>query len=644
MPVGAMSNELPPLIPREVLLGDPKRWQPTISPDGTRLAYLAPDEQDALQIWVRTLGSDDDRCVSAERHSIWNYEWAWDSETILYGQDTDGDQNSHTSAIERATGNVRDLTPWRGVRCHYTMPSPERPGEILAILNVRDRSLMDLWRIDLRTGAAVLEVENPGDVASWIADRKLFVRGANAFTRDGGFEVRVRADANALWRTLLRSLPDEEVASFGFSEDSREIFLKSSVASDTLRVVARDIDSGREREIAGMEGFDAEQLMIHPTRRVIDAVSFEPGRRRWSIIDSAIVADFEAIARLDDGDFRVANRDLADRRWVIEFESPHRPIRYYLWDRSSKRAEFLFSHRPDWEGHKLAEMRPITYSARDGMELHGYLSLPPGAEPRNLPMVVYVHGGPWTRDYWALNTWVQFLANRGYAVLQPNYRGSTGYGRQYLHAGDRQWGRLMQDDLTDAVTRPVAQDIADPDRVAIFGGSYGGYAALAGAAFTPDFYRCAVDLVGPSNLFTHIRAHGFYWNVRSIWNARTGNPEDPADAELLTNASPLFAAERIKIPILIAQGANDPIVKQAESDQIVAAIKKNGGTATYVLYPDEGHGFVQAPNRMDFMARVERFLAKHLGGRYEPLEGDRIPGSSAIVREIRPQSRESRPG
>jgi dipeptidyl aminopeptidase/acylaminoacyl peptidase len=629
-----MPAKLPPLIPREVLLGNPKRWQPTLSPDGTRIAYLAPDDRDALQVWVRTLGKSDDRCVSGERRSILIYGWTWDSKTILYGQDSEGDENYHTCAIDLESGNVRDLTPWQGVRCHYTLSRVNRPGELLAVLNVRDRKLMDVWRIDLRTGAAVPEVENPGDVAGWFADDNLVVRGASAYTPDGGYEVRVRADARAPWRTLVRSSPEEEVHVLAFSKDGREVFLKSSIASDTIRVVAHEVDSGREREIASMDGFDAEQVMIHPTRRVVEAVAFEPGRRRWSVVDPAVAADFEAIAKLDDGDFWIASRALADRNWIVGFSSADRPVHYFLWERGEKRATFLFSEFPEFETLELAEMKPIKYRARDGMELHGYLSTPPGLAPRNLPLVLYVHGGPWARDYWTLDTWAQLLANRGYAVLQPNYRGSTGYGRKYLHAGDRQWGRAMHDDLVDAVEWAVAEGIADPRRVAIFGGSYGGYAALAGAAFTPNLFKCAVDLVGPSSLFTLIRTFAPYWNMRAIWNARVGNPDDPADNELLTSASPLFAADRIKIPLLIAQGANDPRVKQAESEQIVAAIEKKGGIATYVLYSDEGHGFIRRPNSIDFMARTEKFLAQHLGGRFEPMDGERIAGSTAVVRIV----------
>ena len=567
---------MPSLIPRSVLLGNPRRSQPALSPDGKRLAYLAPNEGDALQIWVPRLAMNDDRCVSAERGSIQNCEWAWDSKTILYRRDNDGDENFHVYAIDLETGNVRDLTPWQGVRCNYTMTSARRPGEMLAVLNVRDRKLMDVWRIDLRTGAATLEVENPGDVIWWIADDDLVVRAARVRTPDDGFEVRVRIDAEAAWRTILRAAPDEGVFPLGFNHDGRDIFLLSSLGSDTVRVVAREIESGRDSVIAAMDGFDAERVMIHPMRKVIEAVAFEPGRRQWSVIDPGIAADFEAIRSLDDGDFRIVSRDSDDRKWIVEFQGAHRSTRYFLWDRAAKQADFLFSDRPELDQFQLAEVRPIKYRARDGIEVHGYLALPAGLEPRNLPLVLHVHGGPWLRDYWTLNLWTQLLANRGYAVLQPNYRGSMGYGMKHLHAGDRQWGRAMQDDLTDAVRWAVDEGIADRERITIIGLSYGGYAAVAGAAFTPDLYKCAIDMCGGCNLFTMIRSFPPYIAMRALWNARVGNPDDPADQELLTNASPLFAADRIRIPLLIVQGANDSRVKQSEAEQIVAAIEKNG--------------------------------------------------------------------
>ncbi len=572
--------------------------------------------------------------MSRALRPVWFYAWSRDSKTVFCFQDQDGDENWHVQAIDLESQNVRDLTPWQGVRCQNTMTSAKRPGEILAVLNVRDRKLMDVWRIDLRTGAATLEVENPGDVERWVADDDLVVRAARVRTADDGFEVRVRIDYASPWRTLLSTAPDGWVLPLGFSQDGRDLFLLSSLGSDTIRVVAREIESGDESVIAAMDGFDADRVMIHPTRRVIEAVSFEPGRRQWSVIDPGIAADFEAIRSLDNGDFRIVSRDSDDRKWIVEFQSAHRSSRYFLWDRAARKADFLFSDRPELDQVQLAEVRPIKYRARDGIEVHGYLALPARLQPLNLPLVLNVHGGPWLRDYWTLDMWTQLLANRGYAVLQPNFRGSMGYGMKHLHAGDRQWGLAMQDDLTDAVMWAVEEGIADRERVAIIGLSYGGYAAVAGAAFTPDLYKCAIDLCGSCNLFTMIRSFPSHIAMRALWNARVGNPDDPADKELLTDASPIFAADRIRIPLLIALGANDSRVKQSEAEEIVAAIEKNEGSAIYVLYPDEGHGLVRPENNQDFMARAERFLAEHLGGRYESVEGERIPGSSATVRTI----------
>jgi dipeptidyl aminopeptidase/acylaminoacyl peptidase len=632
-----MPIALPALIPRDILLGSPKRWQPSLSPDGKRLAYLAPNEGDALQIWVSTLGESDDRCVSTERRSIQIYEWAWDSNTILHRRDNDGDENLHLCAIDLETGNARDLTPWLGVRCGDTMTAAKRPVEILAQLNVRDRRMMDVWRIDLQTGAATLEVENPGDVGWWVADDELVVRCTFGWTPQGGSEIRVRSDTRAPWRTLLKTSPDEEAWPLGFSKDGRELFLKSSVGRDTICVVAMDIESGREREIAAMDGFDAEEVLIHPVRREVDAVAFAPARRKWVVSNIALHADFEALAQIDDGDLSVVSRDLADSNWIVAFTAPHRPIRYHVWHGESKSSEFLFSDRPELEKYELAEVRPIKYRARDGLEIHGFLTILRGIDPRNLPLVLNPHVGPWARNYWEFDDSAQLLANRGYAVLQPNFRGSAGYGRKHLRAGYRQYGLSMQDDLTDAVKWAVDERIADPGRVAIFGGSYGGYAALAGAAFTPDLYKCAIDLCGFSNLLTKLKTSRPIAGIRAIWNSRIGNPDDPADSELLAKASPLFAADKIKIPMLIAHGANDVFVIEAESEQIVGAIEKNGGSVIYVLYSDEGHAFVRPANIQDFLARVEKFLAEHLGGRYEPLEGERIPGSSAVVRVIGPQ-------
>jgi len=375
--------------------------------------------------------------------------------------------------------------------------------------------------------------------------------------------------------------------------------------------------------------------MIQPTRHVVQAAAFDPGRKHWTVVDPSVQGDFDALAKISGGDFTVVDRDLADRTWLVSFDSDRAPTRYYSWDRAAGKATFLFSTQHKLDHAPLAAMKPVNFAARDGMKINGYLTLPLGAPPKNLPMVLAVHGGPWARDIWGFNPYVQLLANRGYGVLQINFRGSTGFGKKYLHAGDRQWGLKMQTDLADGVKWAVDEGIADPARVAIFGGSYGGYAALAGAAFTPELYRCAVDECGPSNLFTLLASIPPYWEVaRSIFFTRVGNPDDPRDKEPLTRASPLFSADKIKIPLLIGQGANDPRVRQAEAEQIVDAIARHRGSALYVLYTDEGHGFVRPENRLDFTARMEKFLADNLGGRYEPMKGDRIPGANVKLRVV----------
>ena len=636
IPAPTSFAQSPPLIPRDILLGNPERANPHIAPDGKRLAWLAPDEHEIMQVWVQTVGRHDARVVTADKsRGIQSYGWAFDSKTILYAQDAAGDENFHLFAVDLDSHNVRDLTPWDGVRSGVVASSPKFPGRILLALNLRDRKLMDVYRIDLRTGAVELDTQNPGDVAGWLADDDLIVRAAAVTTPDGGTELRIRDSAAGPWRTLMKAAMEDNLAALDFSKDGRSIFLSSSIGTDTACLVRHEIASGIETVIAHSDDADLSDAMIQPTRHVVQAAAFDPGRMHWTVVDPSVQADFDAIAKITAGDFTVVDRDLADKTWLVSFESDRAPARYYSWDRAAMKATFLFSTRHKLDDAPLAPMKPVEFAARDGMKINGYLTLAVGAPAKNLPIVVAVHGGPWARDSWRFNPYIQLLANRGYAVLQINFRGSTGFGKKYLHAGDRQWGLKMQTDLTDGVKWAVDEGIADPARVAIFGGSYGGYAALAGAAFTPELYRCAVDECGPSNLFTLLASFPPYWEVaRSIFFTRVGNSGDPRDKELLTTASPLFSADKIKIPMLIGQGANDPRVKQAEAEQIVDAIARHRGSAVYVLYTDEGHGFVRPENRLDFTARMEKFLADNLGGRYEPMKGDRIPGSTARLRVV----------
>lgn len=624
------------LIPRQLLFGNPERTEPRLSPDGEKLAWLAPDARDVRQIWVGTRGAENGRGVTADRkRGISFYGWSWDSRKILYLQDSDGDENYHLFAVDLETGNTRDLTPWQGVQAAFVASSHKHPDHLLVAINVRDRAKHDVWRINIASGEAKLDTENPGDVQGWIADDEMVVRAATAISPQGLYEIRVRDGADTPWRTIAQAGALDEVYAVGFDKDGGELRLKSSIGNDTIRLVAKDLKTGDEREVAGREHIDPGAVMVHPITHQIEAVAFEPGRREWQVIDPALAVEFERIGKIADGDFLITSRDADENYWVVTFNGDRMPPKFFLWDRRQRSASILFASQPKLEAFEFSPTQPVRYTARDGMALHAYLTVPAGTKGRGLPMVLFPHGGPWARDYWWFNPYVQFLANRGYAVMQPNFRGSTGYGKEYLHAGDLQWGRAMQDDLSDAVKWAIAEGIADPKRIAIFGGSYGGYAALAGATFTPDLYCCAVDMVGPSNLFTLFASVPPYWlPILGLFRTRMGDPGNPEHREMLTKASPLFSSERIRIPMLIAQGANDPRVKQQESDQIVAAIEKNNGIATYALYPDEGHGFVRPSNNLDFTARMEMFLAEHLGGRCEPMDGERIEGSTAVVRVV----------
>jgi dipeptidyl aminopeptidase/acylaminoacyl peptidase len=619
-----------------VLFGNPERSLPKLSRDGKRLAWLAPNDKNVLQVWVKTVGGSDDKIVTADKkRGVRTFHWAHDNQTLLYLQDADGDENWHIYGVDLGSGNVRDYTPYQGTRAAILALEPELPNEVLVTLNVRDRRLFDVYRLDLTTGALVLDTKNPGDVADWGADARLHVLAASVQMPDGGTEVRLRNDTKSDWKSWIKVGPEEILQFLAFAPDGKSAYLKSSIGYDTARVVLRELGGKTEKVLASSDEVDVDAYVVNPRTHALEAAGFAPGRLQWTVLDPALKPDFDAIAKLQDGDFEILSRDNADRTWLVGFTSDRGPVRYYAWDRGAKKGTFLFTSRPKLENLLLSVMTPVAIKARDGLTLHSYLTLPTGVPGKNVPLVLFVHGGPWARDNWGYNPYAQWFANRGYATLMVNYRGSTGYGKKFLNAGNREWGLKMHDDLIDAVDWAVKQGYADPKKVAIFGGSYGGYAALAGVTFTPEKFACAVDIVGPSNLKTLIGSIPPYWKpLRAVFDVRMGNVDDAKDAELIRNASPLFKADKIVRPLLIGQGANDPRVKQAESEQIVSAIEKSGGKVTYVLYPDEGHGFARPENRIDFNARAEVFLARHLGGRAERMEGDTVPGSTAIVKIV----------
>jgi dipeptidyl aminopeptidase/acylaminoacyl peptidase len=610
--------DLPPLIPRQVLFGNPDRLSPQISPDGTMLAYIAPDAG-VLNVWVRTIGQEDDRVITKDRaRGIREYFWARNGKQIIYLQDKGGDENWHVHLVGLADRTERDLTPFEKVQAQIVAMEKEHPDEILISLNRRDPKLHDVYRADLRTGKLTLVLENTEGFMDWTADHQLRVRSATKTNPDGGSSIMIRDTLESPWRVLATWGSEDSMGTGtdSFAGDNRSLYILSSAGSDTTEL--REIDpAGNEKVLAGDPQYDATRILRHPIRHTIQAVGFDKDRREWKVLDPGIEKDFVALAKVREGDFSVLNRDDADRLWLVSFDTDDGPVYYYAYDRKTGKAQLMFSGRKALEGLKLAKMRPIHFQSRDGLTIHGYLTTPPGIDAKDLPMVLNVHGGPWYRDRWGYDGEAQWLANRGFAVLQVNFRGSTGYGKKFVNAANRQWGGKMHDDLVDAVNWAIKEGVADPKRVAIYGGSYGGYATLVGMTFTPDLFCCGAELCGPSNLITFMNTIPPYWKPFEplLW-ARVGNPEK--DADFLKSRSPFFAVDRVKNPLLIAQGVNDPRVKVSESRQMVEALKKAGREVEYVEYPDEGHGFARPENRLDFYAKAEKFLARHLGGRCEP--------------------------
>ncbi len=610
--------ELPSLIPRETLFGNPERAQPRISPDGKMLAYLAPDKG-VLNVWVRTVGQADDRVVTADKkRGIRFYVWQQDSEHIVYIQDFDGDENWHVYRTNLKTKLTRDFTAFQGVQARFVAIDPNFPDQMLVGLNIRDRRFHDVYHLNLKNGALDLDTENPGDVASWTADHDSQVRAAQVFLPGGGTEIRIREKAHSPWRTFQKWGPDETFGGIAsFTPDNKGVYLTSSVDANAARLLEVDLATGKSKVVAEDKQYDVGGALTQPRTHKLEAVAFTRQRQGWTVIDKSLEADFGAIHKVHEGDFSIVSRDLDDKSWVVAYNVDDGPVVYYLYDRGTKRATLLFSNRPALEEYKLAKMRPISFQARDGMTLYGYLTLPSGVEPKNLPMVLNPHGGPWGRDVWGLDNEVQWLANRGYAILQINFRGSTDYGKAYLNAGDREWAGKMHTDLIDGKDWAVKQGYVDPHKVCIMGGSYGGYATLVGVTFTPDEFACGVDSFGPANLVTLLNTIPPYWApTKALFAKRVGNVETEQD--FLKSRSPLFKADQIKVPLLVAQGANDVRVKQAESDQIVAAMRKNGKPVEYIVFPDEGHGFARPENRLKFYAAAEPFLARYLDGRVEP--------------------------
>jgi len=607
-----------PIIPREVLFGNPAKASPQISPDGTKMAYLAPDAG-VLNIWVGSIGEHDYRPVTRDRdRGIRVYFWAHDGKHIIYLQDVGGDENWRLFSVDLATASEADLTPFEGVQVQVVHRDKHHPNDLIIAMNKEDVTVHDAYRLDLTSGELTLAAKNPGNVISWVIDADLAVRGAMAATDDGGFDLLVRDTMADDWRTLVSWNADDALASspVGFTRRGTSMYLLDSRAVNVAPLVRIDIVSGDVEVLASDEQFDVGDVLVHPDTYEVQMVSFVRSRVEHHVLDPSIEEDVEAIKRLNPGDFAIHSRTDDDNTWLVGFNEDSRPFSYYVFDRATRTGKFLFYARPELADYTLARMEPISLQSRDDYTIRGYLHMPVGSARKSLPTVLLVHGGPWHRDVWGYDPGAQWLANRGYAVLQVNFRGSTGFGKEFVNAGNREWGGKMHDDLVDAVRWIIGQGITDPNRIGVYGGSYGGYAALVSATFTPDLFACAVDIVGPSNLLTFIETIPPYWSAyKAMLHKRVGDPA--TEEEFLRSRSPLFHADNIKIPMLIAQGANDPRVKQSESEQIVAVMEEKGIDHDYMLFPDEGHGFAKPENRIKFYAAAERFLALHLGGRVE---------------------------
>ncbi len=628
-----------PLIPRQVLFGNPDKAATKISPDGKHLSFLAPVDG-VLNVWV---GPADDPAAARpvthdKKRGIRSYFWTYTNRHILYVQDADGDENWHVYRAGIDGGKEEDLTPLKKVQARIQGVSYKHPGEILIALNDRSPSFHDVYRLVLDTGKRELVQKNDGFVG-FITDDDYRVRFASKFAPDGG-NLILAPDDKGGWKEFLKVPMADTLTTnlVAFDKTGDVAYMIDSRDRDTGAFTALDLKTGKESVIAADPRADAGGALIHPTERTIQGVSFTYDRTRWVFQDPAVGADFEKLAKVADGDITLTSRTLDDRTWVIAFLMDNGPTRYYVFDRASGKARFLFTDRKELEGRPLQKMHPEVVKTRDGLDLVCYLTLPPGsaaggkARPGSpVPMVLDVHGGPWGRDTWGLNPMHQLLANRGYAVLSVNFRGSTGFGKRFLNAGNREWAAKMHDDLIDAVDWAVRDKVAQPDKVAILGGSYGGYATLVGLTFTPEKFACGVDIVGPSNLVTLLKTIPPYWApMMQVFRDRVGDVTTEAGRKFLEERSPLTHVTQIRRPLLIGQGANDPRVKQAESDQIVKAMEERKIPVTYVLFPDEGHGFARPPNRLAFNAVAEAFLARHLGGRYEPI-GTAFEGSTITV-------------
>jgi dipeptidyl aminopeptidase/acylaminoacyl peptidase len=618
-----------PLIPLRHFFDNPERALARLSPDGTRISYLAPVDG-VLNVWVRPAeGGGDGVPVTRDTHrGIRSYLWSRDSRRIVYLQDEGGDENHHLFAVDLAPGpggsvapgRDRDLTPFPGVRAGLIAAPRATPRHLLVSMNLRDRSAFDAYRLTLASGRIALVARNPGNVIGWVADRAGRVRAAYAQTPTGDYQVLARPDEDAEFALVAEYANEDDGHPYAFTADGRALYVGSARGAERRRLVELDLETGAELVVDADDEVDLGAPVLSDRTGELLGAFYRRDRILLHAFEEALGRDWKAIRRLHHGDPSITGQDAEERRWILTFDDDRDPGATFRFDRATGEAELLYRSRPWLRPETLAAVEPLVIRSRDGLDLRSYLTLPVGStreERPALPMVLVVHGGPWARDSWGYDPEAQFLANRGYAVLQVNYRGSSGFGKAFMHAAEREFAGRMHDDLVDGVRWAVEAGVADPERVAIYGGSYGGYAALVGATFTPELFAAAISYVGPSSLVTLIRSFPPYWRpfLESTWYRYVGDPDDPDQLADLEARSPLNRVDAIRAPLLVIQGANDPRVTKRESDQIVAALRERGVAVEYLVADDEGHGFARPQNRLRAYRAIEVFLARHLGGR-----------------------------
>lgn len=626
------------LIPRKLIFGNPERAQPLISPDGSKVAFVAP-VNGVMNVWVgpaNNIGAAKPVTQDTTR-PIRLFLWALNGTHLLYRQDVGGDENYHLYAVDLAKNTTKDLTPYPKTRAEIIGTSYERPNEVLVGLNNRDERWHDAWIVNVVTGEAKLVEKNDG-FGGYIADNSLAVRLAIKPTPDGGQDL-LRLDGGQ-WKPLTKIPADDALTTqpLGFSDNSNSIYMLDSRGRDKGALTLVDLATAKGSVIGESNKADVSSIIADPVTNKALAYAAQYDRTEWTALDPSLTADLSFLKQQIPGEWEVVSQTKDNNAWTLVVDNVSEPVKFVLYDRKARSLKTLFVGRPSLVGKPLANMYSRVIKARDGLDLVSYLTLPKGSDAdgngvpdKALPLVLNVHGGPWGRDTFGYDAEHQWLANRGYAVLAVNFRASTGFGKSFVNAGDKQWAANMHNDLLDAVDWAVKSNIAQKDKVAIYGGSYGGYATLVGLTFTPTTFACGVDIVGPSNLNTLLGSVPAYWaSFLDTLKRRVGDPTKPDGKKLLTDRSPLFKADKIQRPLLIAQGANDPRVKQAEADQIVAAMTKNKLPVTYVLYKDEGHGFARPENKLSFYAISEAFLSQCLGGRFQPV-GDDFKGSSVAV-------------